>query len=263
MRYLFDDWDKIKKNLNNKFIALFLDYDGTISPIVDKPERAFISKETKQLLWKLLKSPRCKLAIISGRALKDIKKKVNIPGIVYVGNHGLEINGPKIRFESPISLRYKAILKQIKSDLIKKLSSIKGVILEDKGLSLSIHYRLVDKKYITKVKAIVQEATILYAIRNKIKIKPGKKVLEIRPPLEWDKGKTVLWLLGGQKFALGDKPIMPIYIGDDISDEDAFMALRKKGLTICVGIPKSSKAKYYLKDTKEVLEFLKSILERK
>lgn len=261
MNYLWHEWQKIKEKIKNKYIFLFLDYDGTLTPLVDTPQAAIIPKETKTLLKELTKSLRVKIAIISGRALLDIKNKVGLKNIIYVGNHGLEIKGSKIRFESPTSVTYKAIIGKIKSDLAKRLSSIKGVILEDKGLSLSIHYRLVDKKYIPKVKTIVHETTILYAVRNKIKIKPGKEVLEIRPPLEWDKGKTVLWLLGRQKFALGDKPIIPIYIGDDITDEDAFRVLRNKGLTICVGVPNSSEAKYYLKDTKEVLEFLKIVSE--
>jgi len=260
MRYLFDDWDKIKKNLNNKFIALFLDYDGTISPIVERPERALIPKETRQLLWKLLKSPRHKLAIISGRALKDIKKRVDIPGIVYVGNHGLEIEGPKINFKSPISLRYKMILQHIKDELTAKLANIKGVLIEDKGLSLSVHYRLVNRNQIPKIKTILYEVTILYTVRDKIKIKLGKKVFEIRPAVEWDKGKVVLWLLTRWKFALLDKDILPIYLGDDVTDEDAFGMLKNKGLTIYIGKPKDSQAKYYLRDTQEVSEFFKKIL---
>lgn len=262
MRHLFEDWGKIKKNLNNKFIALFLDYDGTISPIVEKPEKAFIPKETRQLLRSLLKSPRCKLAIISGRALKDIKKKVGIERIIYVGNHGLEIEGPRIKFENTVSLRYKRILQDIKDKLKTKLSAFKGIFVEDKGLSLSIHYRLADRDQIPKIETILREATILYTIRDKIKIKLGKKVFEIRPSVEWDKGKVVLWLLARWKFDLKDKDIIPIYLGDDITDEDAFRVLKNKGIAIFVGKkPRNSYAQHYLKDTREVKDFLSRIAE--
>lgn len=261
MHYLFAQREKLKDKLKSKYIFLFLDYDGTLAPIVDTPAQAIIPRETRFLLERLAKSPMAKLAIISGRALEDIKNKVGIKDIIYVGNHGLEIESPKIKFESLILLRYKAILKSLKGELNKKLSSIRGVILEDKGLSLSVHYRLVEKKRILEVKTVIYQTALPYLVKNKIKIKTGKLVMEIMPPLERDKGKTVLWLLARQKFALRDKPILPIYIGDDITDEDAFGVLKDKGLTIFVGRPKPSKAEYYLKNTQEVFGFLKDILE--
>ena len=261
MNYLFSNWREFKEKLQGKYTFLFLDYDGTLTPIVDKPEQAMISKDTRRILEALSKSPRAKIAVISGRALKDIKQKIGLKNIIYVGNHGAEIEGPKIKFKSPISPRCRAILEHIKSDLTKNLASIKGTILEDKGLSLSLHYRIVDKKQIPQVKTILHEATIVYIVRNKIKIKSGKMVFEIRLPLEWNKGKVVLWLLARQKFILTDKTLIPIYIGDDTTDEDAFKVLRDKGITIFVGKHKKSYAKYYVKNTQEVSKFLKHILE--
>jgi trehalose 6-phosphate phosphatase len=259
MKNLFRHWDNLQKELSGKYIMLFLDYDGTLTPIVDRPEKASIAKEVKDLLGKLSKSPRCKLAIISGRALKDIKNIIGLKEIIYSGNHGLEIEGPKIKFEPLVSPGYKMILEHIKNDLRQKISSIRGAFVEDKGLSLSLHYRLVDKKQIPQIKTIFHEITILYLVRNKIKIKAGKMVLEVRPPAEWDKGKVVLWLLTRQVFATQKGRILPIYIGDDATDEDAFKALKNRGLTVFVGEPKQSYAKYYLKNTKEVIDFLRRI----
>lgn len=261
MKNLFRDWDRIKKELSDKYIMLFLDYDGTLTPIVTTPGKAVISREVKELLNRLSKSPMCKLAIISGRALKDIKNIVGLKGIIYSGNHGLEIEGPKIKFKVSILPRHKATLEQIKNDLKKKLSSINGVFIEDKGLSLSLHYRLVNKEKIPQVKTIFHETITLYLARNKIKIKTGKMMLEVRPRLDWDKGKAVLWLLARQKFALREKGFVPIYIGDDKTDEDAFKVLKNKGLTIFVGKPDRSFAQYYLKDTGEIKGLLKRILE--
>jgi len=261
MKNLFRHWDNLKKELRNKYIMLFLDYDGTLTPIVSTPGKAFISQKVKELLSKLSKSPECKLAIISGRALKDIKNLIGLKGIIYSGNHGLEIEGPKIKFEYFVSPRYKMILWRIKNDLQQKISSIPGAFVEDKGLSLSLHYRLADKKQIPQIKTIFHEAVILYLVRNKIKIKSGKMVLEVRPPAEWNKGKVVLWLLTRQIFAAKKSMIFPIYIGDDTTDEDAFKVLEKKGLTIFVGEPKESYARYYLNNPKEVIDFLKRISE--
>jgi len=258
MKYLFTYWDDIQKLIAGKYVVLFLDYDGTLTPIVESPSKALISKQTKHLLKRLSANYRCKLAIISGRSLKDIKKRVGLKNIIYSGNHGLEIEGPSIRFEVLFSFNYKTIIKQIKKELNKRLSPINGVLLEDKGFSLSLHYRLVDKKRIPFVKTTFDMVVSPY-LNNKIKIKTGKKVFEIMPAVEWDKGKVALWLLNKLKLHLGNRQILPIYVGDDVTDEDAFKALKREGLTIFIGSPKKSNAKYYLKNTKEVFEFLKRL----
>ena len=258
MKHAIAHWDNFQKQIADKYVMLFLDYDGTLTPIVESPAKALISKQTKHLLKRLSANYRCKLAIISGRALQDIKKKIGVRNIIYSGNHGLEIEGPSIRFEVPVSFNYKTIIKQIKKELNKRLSPINGVLLEDKGFSLSLHYRLVDKERIPFVKTTFNEVVSPY-LNNKIKTKTGKKVLEVRPPVEWDKGKVALWLLDKQRYILCGKSVMPIYIGDDVTDEDAFRALKNKSLTVFVGNPKKSHAKYYLKNTKEVFEFLKRL----
>lgn len=258
MRYLFKHWQDLSGGLQKKRIILFLDYDGTLAPIVDSADKAVIPKETKRLLRSL--SARAKLAIISGRAMADLKKMVGVKGIIYSGNHGLEIESPQLKFSAPLSLSYKKLLLEIKTRLEKSLAGIKGVILEDKGLSLSLHYRLVPKNLVPLVQAVFHKLTITPAQESRIKIKPGKRVLEIRPPVEWDKGKVILWLLAREKFAAGQQPLLPIYAGDDTSDEDAFRALENKGITVFVGRPKKSSAQYYLHNSKEVAELLKRIL---
>ncbi|MDD5617779.1 MAG: trehalose-phosphatase [Candidatus Omnitrophica bacterium] len=261
MIYLFPEWHRLKEYLKDRPVYIFLDYDGTLAPISKSPDKAFIPQQAKELLNALSKNPGYKLAIISGRALKDIKDLVGLTGIVYVGNHGLEIEGPKIKFESIIPPGFKRILKKIKDDLSKKLISIKGAFLEDKGYGLSLHYRLVNERDIPLVKMAFQEAVIAYLVGNKIKINSGKMMLEIRPPIEWNKGKAVLWLLARREFALKSARIFPIYIGDDVTDEDAFDALKNKGLTVFVGNSKKSKARYYLKNPQEVTELLRRIAE--
>ena len=259
MEYLFSHLNKLKNRLSGKFILLFLDYDGTLTPIVETPDKAVISKERKDLLDKLSANPHCRVAIISGRSLSDIKALVGLKDIIYAGNHGLEIEGPKIKFESQVSPRLKSIIRHIYEDAVSKLSKIKGALIEDKRLTISVHYRLVDKKDIQEFLGIFNEITGPYIARGKIKINSGKKVYEIKPPVMWDKGKVVLWLLARQQFLLERNKILPVYIGDDVTDEDAFKALKKKGLTILVGEQTSSEAQYYLKTTEEVTEFLRLI----
>jgi len=259
MKYLFAYWKDVKRQIANKHVVLLLDYDGTITPIVETPDRARIPKQIKRLLKALSANPRFTLAIISGRGLKDVKKRVGLKSIIYSGNHGLQIQGPNIRFEVETSPDYKTILQKIKSELKQILSPVKGILLEDKGLCLSLHYRLTDKKEVPFVRETFYQVVLPYLRLGKIKTEIGKKVLEVRPAVEWSKGKAVLCLLSKRKSRLRGRPILPIYIGDDITDEDAFKVLKNKGLTIFVGNPKKSHAKYYLKNTREVSKFLKRL----
>ena len=260
MKYLFSKWDELREDFINRHIYLFIDYDGTLTPIVEQPDKAAISEDMRNLLRDLSTKPGCSVGIITGRALKDIKRMVGLKRIIYVGNHGLEIGGSKIKFESQISSQLFSIIRNLKEELTNKLSKIKGIFVEDKDVTLSVHYRLATRSSYLLAKKIIEEVIQPFLARNKIKVSYGKKVIDIKPPVQWNKGMAVAWLLARQTFILGDHPIMPIYLGDDVTDEDAFGMLKNKGLTIYIGKPKNSQAKYYLKDTQEVFEFLKKIL---
>lgn len=261
--HVFSCMGEIRKSLGNKFIYLFLDYDGTLSPIVGNPVNAVMPDRTKNLLFRLSKMPGCKIAIVSGRSLKDISGKIGLKNIVYVGNHGFEIKGPKIKFKSPIPYRYKKILKEIKARLKKDLAPFRGVIVEDKGFCLTVHYRLANKKDIPTIASKFYFATFIDEFRNNISIGSGKMMREIRPPILWNKGMAVLWLLDRQSSAMKPKKadIFPVYIGDDTTDEDAFQSLKDNGITIFVGRPKNTKARFYLKDAEEVASFLEKVLK--
>jgi len=263
MKYLFEEWDKLKKTLDDKIILLNLDYDGTLTPIAATPEEAVLSPEVKNVLGELARLKDCELAIISGRALRDIRKMVGLKNIVYVGNHGFEIDGPNIHFESLTPPDIKKTFAKIKDDLIKNLAKLEGVIIEDKGLTLSVHYRLVPEKMADSVAKTFHKTCRPYLKKKQIKISSGKKVFEIKPPIEWDKGKAVLWLLAQQARANGKNRVFPIYIGDDRTDEDVFLTLKKNGITVFVGQDGRSAARYYVKDTAEVLRFLRLIRDFK
>ncbi|MFA5094140.1 MAG: trehalose-phosphatase, partial [Candidatus Omnitrophota bacterium] len=204
-----------------------------------------------------------RLAVISGRSLKDIKKMIGLEGIVYSGNHGLEIDGPKLKFESVVPSGFKKLIKDIKSALRIRLAGIDGLILEDKGHTLSVHYRMADSRQMPLVKSVFREITACHLAGGKIKIKTGKMMLEVRPPIEWDKGRSVMWLLARQKFISPEEPMMPVYIGDDVTDEDAFSALGNRGLTVFVGKSGKSGARYYLKDHNDVTKFLALVRDLK
>ncbi len=259
MKKFFKYWSALKKELSDKYIILFLDFDGTLAPIVDTPRNAFIPQEIKELLRDLSKSSKCKVTIISGRALKDIRKIIGLKRVIYSGNHGLEIEGAGIEFKSRVSPRLKLIIRHIYKDIVGGLSEIKGVLIEDKLLTISVHYRMIEKKDIQEFMRIFNKIVNPYITRGEIKINPGKKVYEIKPPVVWNKGKAVLWLLARQDFFSKKNIVFPIYAGDDVTDEDAFKVLKNKGLTIFVGERGDSEAQYYFKNQKKTAEFLRLI----
>jgi len=264
--YLFDDPDVFKKLSRSGNVYFFLDYDGTLSPIADIPGHAVLSKEAKLAVGALSRCPGCEVAVVSGRALQDIAGRVGLKNIVYVGNHGFEIRLPRGGFRSPVTKRYRAILRRIKHTLKKALSPIRGALIEDKGISLCVHYRMVDKKDIPVIKSAFSASIRLNAAYKEVAVRRGKKVLEIRPPAAWDKGKAVEWLLRRKQLSLKGMPgrILAVYIGDDTTDEDAFSALRNRtALTVFVGKSKKTAAMHYLKNTSDVMRFLREAYKKR
>ncbi|NCO84107.1 MAG: trehalose-phosphatase [Nitrospirae bacterium CG_4_10_14_3_um_filter_44_29] len=228
-------------------IALFLDFDGTLVPIQKDPARCFLSEETKKQLRSIAGSQNCCLSILSGRMLSDIKKRVGIHKIYYGGNHGLDISGPDIRYTHPKALSAKPVIRDIKHLLQKEIAGIKGAWLEDKKFTLSLHFRSVEKGDISSVKRAFYKTVDRFIEKKLMAVIKGKKVLELAPYISWDKGKAALLILKAMK----DK-CFPIYIGDDQTDENAFRALNKKGITIRVGKSAKTAADYYLKGYWEV-----------
>jgi len=265
VKYLFDEWEVLSERFRSRRIFLFLDYDGTLTPITGKPGQAVLSGGVRKVLQRLAEKPAYRLAVISGRAIADIKKIVGIAGIVYAGNHGLEIEGPELKHHIFLHPRYRRILMEAGDTLENAVAGIKGAFVEDKGLSLSVHYRLVEPEKIPGLLTNLRRALSGYVSRNEVKVKKGKMIIEVNPPVAWDKGKSVLWLIARWKAAAGDRNTLPVYLGDDRTDEDAFRAIGNKGVTVFVGNPASAdtRARYYLRGTPEVTEFLKKITELK
>ncbi len=228
VRHLLGYWDELKTDLACRSLYLFLDFDGTLSPIVRDPGQAVLSLRMRRSLEKLLSIGRCKIAVISGRSLRDIKKRVGIAGIVYGGNHGLEVEGAGMTFRYPVPFTARRALDDVRGKLEKALSPVPGVFLEDKGLSLTVHFRKVKRAELPVVARAVEEAAGPYRKRGEIVLSPGKEVFEVRPSVAWDKGKTVLWLLEKSTVAGGEPP-WPLCVGDDRTDEDAFRAIRERG----------------------------------
>jgi len=242
----------INKIRNANHVLLCLDYDGTLVPICSKPSLAKLSFETKNLLTCLSQNPYIFISIISGRPLNEIKKLIGIENILYAGNHGFEISYKENCWVHPEAERTKPILKNVVKELKAQLNTIDGVLIEDKGLTLSIHYRNVVGKSAKDIKKIIQD--IVNPYRETLRITSGKKVYEVRPKINWDKGKAIIKM---QQMLNLKEEILKGYIGDDKTDEDAFKILRENDISIVVGYKKYSKARYFCKSSKEVVLFLR------
>lgn len=257
MKHFMEQQERIWAELKNKKIYLLLDYDGTLAPIAQNPDLAVLAPKTWAVLKKLSNHPRCMLAIISGRALASIKKMVKIPKIIYSGNHGFEVDYHGVHLKLLQDTNFQILLNKIHTVLGKKMKGIKGILLENKKMTLSVHYRLVSRNQRPVIKTIFREVITPYQVRRQVNVTAGKMVLEIRPPLEWGKGDLVKWLLheGAQN---GNKTVV-FYFGDDRTDEEAFKVVKGKGYAIIVGKNKRSAAEYYLKNPDEVGKVLEQI----
>ncbi len=261
MKHLTDDLiDKLVTEIHRKHIYLFLDYDGTLTRIVAQPSQAHLSKPVELTLQKLAQQNNCTLVIASGRELNDIKRRVGIAGVILVGNHGLEIAGRGINYPTRVSKDYLKTVASIYSELKKEFYNSSGVIVENKKYTLSVHYRMVDAENVNLVRSRVKNILAPYAESGMVVLRRGKKVLEIRPPGEIDKGWAVHWLLAHATPKYRKSSGVIIYIGDDSTDEDAFKALKGKGWAVRVGnTNKHTNAEYYVSNTKAVHKLLESI----
>lgn len=240
--------------LQNRKPAVFLDYDGCLTPIVQRPEQAVLAEEMRETLQKLAKV--CFVAIVSGRDRANVQQLVKLDELYFAGSHGFDISGPgNLHTEPGGATDALSALDAAEQALHRELQTIVGVLVERKRYAIAVHYRNVPDEQVEQVKEIT--GTIL-ARHPQLKKGLGKMVLELKPNLDWHKGKAVLWLL--QHFNLDSAEVLPIYIGDDITDEDAFASLQGRGIGILVGHhDENTAANYKLNDVAEVQQLLEKL----
>lgn len=263
MQHLFSVWQEFSKRLKAaRYVLLLCDYDGTLTPIVEKPELAILPEKTRELLLALVTQRSFTVGVISGRAMADIRQKVGIENIIYAGNHGLEIEGPGISFINPLAEEMRPVLRLIQQVLNKALSPIRGVFVENKGLSLTIHYRMVEEDKSDEVRNVFERVIATARSLGKVIITTGKKVYEVRPPVDWDKGKAISLLIEKYGKPKVKSELLPIFLGDDSTDEDGFRVIEKHGgISVFVGEQTNdSTAHYYLKSPAEVEQFLERLV---
>jgi trehalose 6-phosphate phosphatase len=236
-------------------LMLFLDFDGTLTPLVDKPEHACLAPDMRRLLQRLSERENVKVAILSGRTRADLLERVGIPGVYYAGNHGLEISGPGCLFVEESAAARQEALRAIVEELTVSLHSIAGVLVEDKGLTVSVHYRLADAAREEEIRRIVDTAR--QKAGEDFELRTGHKVFEIRPRAAWHKGAAVRWI----REQLGQQAALAICLGDDVTDEDAFTTLTG-GITVKVGDAAHTAAEFHVDGPAQVKEFLQWLDEQ-
>lgn len=238
---------QLNGKLQDRQPVVFLDFDGTLTPIVDRPEFAEISTDMRESVRRL--GQRCILAIVSGRDLDDVRAKVDINEVYYAGSHGFHIAGPAgFGHELQQGCQFLPALDKAEKDLLRQLRLIPGAQVERKKFAIAIHFRRVANEQVDAVTAVVNR---VLADSEGLRKTGGKLIFELRPDIDWDKGKALNWLL--EKLHLSKDNALPIYIGDDLTDEDAFRELQQHGVGILVRDEvRSTLARYALESVDEV-----------
>lgn len=264
MNHLFQKWDELVPRFQNSHLLLFLDYDGTLTPITEHPESAKLSDSMRIILNDLKLIDDLCITIISGRSLVQLKTFVGVPGLTYVGNHGFEIEGPGFQHIHPGALEARVVINEVREVLEGVFRTMHGVILENKIFTLSVHYRQIPEDEIDRVRMMFLKAIHPFLEQGKIIFTEGKMVLEVRPALSWNKGTAVTWLYGRELASNPSRKTLPIYIGDDRTDEAALKAIKDCGIGVKVAEDTAeSNAGYYLRNPDEIYDFLKRVQKLK
>jgi trehalose-phosphatase len=255
---VWDRRDEIRRRLSRGTPAVFLDYDGTLTPIVENHDKALLSDAMRATVEGLARC--CTVVIVSGRDLGKLRDLVDLDSVWYAGSHGFEIVGPKGSDEGlEMGTEFLSELDDTERALANRLADIRGHALERKRFSIAVHYRRVSEDDFERLEDVVDG---ILGEHPRLYRGHGKKVFELRPDIEWNKGRAVSWILEriSQRFS---DAVVPIYVGDDITDEDAFHTLTGHGLCIAVRHEemRQSAADYTLSDTRDVKRFLQWLTE--
>lgn len=275
---LFESWNSQDKNKNEnsritvnplfyrsaksiffsqKKLVFFLDYDGTLTPIVDRPDYAILDEEMRMTVRAL--SEKYTVAIVSGRMREDVQKLVGIQGLFYAGSHGFDINGPGVSMVHPEVEALIPIINDVIVSLSENLENIPNILIEEKKFSVAVHYRLVDEKYLEKIKEVVNKVV---SQNKQLRVMKGKMVFEVLPDIDWDKGKAIQWIM--KSLGISWSESLVIYIGDDVTDEYAFRTIRTRGTGILVTeIDNPSAADFKLNSPLEVKKLFNDVFRIK
>ncbi len=251
--------DQVRRRLTPWLAArpsamVFLDFDGTLTPIVERPEDARLAARTRAVLVQAARHSALDVVIVSGRALDDVRRRVGVPGITYVGDHGFEIEGPGVSLRHDGVAHYRAAIERAADEL--EALGVPGALVERKPATVSYHLRRVPAERRAEAELAAEEIFR----RLQLRMNRGKMVLEGRPPLDWHKGQAVLHVLVQRHGVDWPSRARALYIGDDVTDEGAFESLRGIGRSIQIsatGSDAATAADYRLPDPASVVKLLR------
>ena len=228
---------------------MFLDFDGTLVPITGDPAAPRLSAGVTTVLKQLSSRASWVITIISGRSICDLRERIGLEGLIYAGNHGLEICGHGLQFVEPVAAAWRAALERLADELALAVDPIPGTMVEYKGLTASVHYRQAAATDWPLIERTVAAAAARAG--DAFSVQPGRKVFDIVPRTNWHKGAAVQWI----NSHLGNRDLTTIYLGDDASDENAFAVL-PDAITIKIGTAGLTAARYRVPDPAAVHDFL-------
>jgi trehalose 6-phosphate phosphatase len=249
------DHDRFTAALAGRRPAVFTDYDGVLAPIVDRPEDARMSASMRAVVRDL--AGRCPVCVVSGRDRAVVQELMDVDDLVVAGSHGFDIWHPQLGvLHHEAATGFEQLVEEVTATLSDAVSGLPGVAVEPKRASVAVHYRLADEPTRERAAAVVRE--LLAGRPDELKLTPGKMVYELQPKLDWNKGRAVEYLI--DTLDLGRPEIVPLYLGDDVTDEDAFRALAGRGVAIYVGpvteLDRDTHAEFTLDSVSEVQQLL-------
>ncbi|MQA16051.1 MAG: trehalose-phosphatase [Pseudonocardiaceae bacterium] len=255
------DGEQFAARLAGRRPAVFLDYDGVLTPIVDRPEDAVMSDGMRSAVRAL--AQHCSVCVVSGRDRPVVQQLMGVDNLVVAGSHGFDIWSPQQgTMTHDAATGFEDLISEVTDRLRAEIESIPGAMVEPTRASVALHYRHADPEHRAEVTAVVDELLDEYS--GRLKVTPGKMVHELQPKIDWHKGKAVLHLLATLDLDADD--VVPLYLGDDITDEDAFRALAGRGVGVIVGHPddpevanRRTAADFVLESTVEVEQFLNTL----
>ena len=259
MPHLLNVWPRVSQLISGApHVLLLSDYDGTLAPIAERPELAVLPEHIRERLVSMCDSNRITAGVVSGRGLSDLKEMVGIPGLIYAGNHGMEIEGPDLAYIHSHAEELRPVLDSLWHSLNAGLGNLAGVLVEGKGLTLSVHFRLTPLSLRRDVFREFDEALEAFGRADDLRVTRGKEVVEVRPRVDWDKGKAI------EKIAeSAPRGSLAMYFGDDLTDEDGFAAVHElDGMSIFVGPPRQPTRALYRVDNPEEVSTVLDLISR-
>ncbi len=235
--------------------AVFLDYDGTLTPIVDDPAEARLSEGVQDTLERL--AQQCSVAIVSGRDREDVEQLVGLDDLYFAGSHGFDVTGPG-GVSKQLGNDFLPALDDAEKIVSREMEDLDGVRVDRKRYAVAVHFRQADPS----VESVVEER--MAKLREQVprlRMTGGKKIIELRPDMDWDKGKALLFLL--DLLGIEKEEAVPVYLGDDLTDEDAFRTIRRSGVGVLVrgeADDRDTAARYALDNTSQAQRFLEALI---